>query len=147
MHAERTVIVARPADEVFDFLAAGPRCTRWRDGIREIARMTAHPGVGAVYRQVMIGPGGYDIDCDYLVTGYDPPRRLDFAVVAGPARPTGSFELTDVNGDHTQVTFRLDASPRGLRRLMAPLWARVLRHQVAQLERLKTVLEGARSAV
>jgi uncharacterized protein YndB with AHSA1/START domain len=147
MHAERTVVVARPAAVVFEFLSPGPRCTHWREGIRKIARMTNHPGVGAVYRQVMIGPGGRDVDCDFLVTGYDPPHRLDFAVVAGPSRPTGSFELAEVNAGHTQVTFRLDASPRGLRLLMAPLWARVLRLQVAQLERLKTVLEGDRSPV
>lgn len=147
MHAERTVTVARPAEVVFEFLAAGPRCTRWREGIREIARMTSTTGLGAVYRQVMIGPGGHDIDCDYLITAYDPPRRLDFAIVAGPARPTGSFELAERDGGYTQVSFRLDASPRGLRRLLAPMWARVLRHQVGQLDRLKTVLEGDRSAV
>lgn len=146
MHAERTVSVARPADVVFDSIASGPRCAQWRDGVRELRLMTNSTGQGAIYRQVIAGPGGHDIDCDYLITGYDPPRRLEFAVVAGPARPTGSFELLDRDGA-TQVTFCLDVTPRGLRRLLAPLWARVLRHQVAQLDRLKTVLENDRSVV
>jgi uncharacterized protein YndB with AHSA1/START domain len=146
MHAERTVVVACPADVVFEYVAAGPLSADWREGVRELALMTSSAGQGAVYRQVINGPGGRDIDCDYLITRYDPPHRLEFAVVAGPARPSGSFELLERDG-HTQVTFCLDAAPRGLFRLMAPLWSRALRAEVAQLDRLKTVLESERSSV
>lgn len=146
MYAERTVVVARPAEVVFDVLASGSQSSRWRDGVRDVALMTESAGLGAVYRQVMSGPGGHDIDCDYLITGYDPPRRLEFAVVAGPVRPTGSFELVDREG-HTQVTFRLDTAARGLRRLTVPFWSRAVRREVAQLDRLKAVLEADRSAV
>lgn len=146
MHAERTVVVARPAEAVFEFLAEGPRGALWRDGVREITRMTNSTGVGAVFRQVKAGPGGRQIDCDYLITEYAPPTSLEFAVVAGPVRPTGSFALVERDG-HTQVTFRLDAHASGLRRLAAPFWSSALRHEVAQLDRLKTVLEGDRSTV
>ena len=82
MQLERTVLISAPVDEVFDFLADGPRCTAWRDGVREIARMTTASGAGAVYRQVVSGPGGRDIDSDVLVTAYDPPHRLDEAIAA-----------------------------------------------------------------
>ena len=146
MHAERTVVVARPIDVVFEFIASAPYSAQWRDDVRELALMTNSTGVGAVFRQIIAGPGGHDIDCDYLITGYDPPRRLEFAVVAGPARPTGAFELLELDG-HTQVTFCLDAAPSGLRRLLAPLWAHVFRAEVAQLDRLKAVLENERSVV
>jgi uncharacterized protein YndB with AHSA1/START domain len=146
MHAERTVTIASPADIVFEYVASGAHSTLWRTGVRELALMTSFTGPGAVYRQIIAGPAGHDIDCDYLITRYEPPHRLEFAVVSGPARPTGSFELEERNG-HTQVTLRLDAAPRGLRRLVAPLWAHVLRAEVAKLDQLKTVLEGDRSAV
>jgi uncharacterized protein YndB with AHSA1/START domain len=146
MHAERAVTVARPAEVVFEVLASGAPGYQWREGVRELTLMTNSTEQGAVYRQVITGPGGRDIDCDYLITGYDPPRRLEFAIVAGPARPTGSFELVDRDG-HTEVTFCLDVAPRGLRLLLAPLWSRVLRSEVAQLDRLKTVLESDRSVV
>ena len=146
MHAERTVAVARPAEVVFDWLASGQRSALWRESVRELALMTSATAEGAVFRQVIHGPGGRDIDCDYLITRYDPPHRLEFAVVAGPARPTGSFELVERDA-HTHVTFCLDAAPRGLQRLMAPLWSRVLRAEVAQLDKLKTVLENDRSVV
>lgn len=146
MHVERTVVVARPAEVIFDFLADGPSCSRWRDNVGDIELMTNSAGLGAVYRQTMTGPGGYDIDCDYLITGYDPPRLLEFSVVAGPVRPTGRFELAE-HGGQTQVTFGLDTAGHGLRRLTVPLFARALRREVAQLDRLKAALEGDRSAV
>jgi uncharacterized protein YndB with AHSA1/START domain len=147
MHAERTVVVGRPIDIVFEFLAAGPRCTRWREGIREIARMTNTTGLGSVYRQVMIGPAGHDIDCDYLVTGYDPPRRLEFEIVAGPVRPRGHFELIARDEQHTEVRFFLDAEIHGVRRVLAPVWERVMRREVEQLDQLKTVLEDTHTSV
>jgi uncharacterized protein YndB with AHSA1/START domain len=146
MHAERTVVVARPVDVVFEYVASGRLTAQWREGVREIALMTNSAEQGAVYRQVITGPAGHDVDCDYLITRYDPPHRLEFAVVAGPARPIGSFELTERDG-HTQVTFCLDAAPRALRRLLAPLWSRFLRAEVAQLDRFNTVLESEPSVV
>ncbi len=146
MHVERTVTIARPAELVFDYIASGSLSCEWRAGVRELTLMSSFTGQGAVYRQIIAGPAGRDIDCDYVITGYDPPRRLDFTVVSGPARPTGSFELVERNG-HTHVTLCLDAAPRGLRRLVAPLWARVLRNEVDELDQLKNVLEGDRSAV
>lgn len=146
MFAERTVVVARPAEAVFEVLAEVPQNTFWREGVRELTRMTNSAGVGAVYRQVKAGPGGRDLDCDYLITEYDPPHRLGFAVVAGPVRPTGSFELVERDG-HTQVTFCVEVYGQGLRRLTAPFWSRALRREVAQLDRLKAVLEADRSSV
>ena len=143
MHLERTVMVSRPAEVVFDFLASGPRCTRWRQGIREIARMTSSTGVGAVYRQVLIGPGGHDIDGDFVVTDFERPHRLGFAIVAGPARPTGSFLLTERDAQHTEVRFSLDAEAHGIQRVLFPLWARQMRHEISQLDQLKNVLENA----
>lgn len=145
MQFERTVLIACPVGEVFDFLAEGPRCAAWRDGVREIARMTAATGVGAVFRQVMTGPGGHEIDGDYLITGYEPPRRLDFEVVAGPARPTGSFLLVPLDDTRTQVSFHMTTRLVGLRKLAAPYWNRRLRHEIAQLDRLKDILERAPS--
>lgn len=146
MYAERTLVVARPAEIVFEFLADGPHAALWRDGVREITRMTTANGVGTVYRQVKTGPGGRAVDCDYLITEYEPPHRLGFAVVAGPVRPTGSFELAEHDG-HTQLTYRLESDARGLRRLVAPFWSGALRREVERLDRLKAVLEGDRSAV
>ena len=142
-HAEHTVTIARPQKDVFDYLAEGTHNREWRAGVLEISRTSAADGQGATYRQVLAGPGGRRIDGDYRVTVFDPPRRLEFQVTAGPARPTGVFELTGGTDQSTVVRFALDLQPTGFMRLMAPMIGRQMRREVAQLETLKKVLERA----
>ena len=139
--AEHTITIGRPADDVFDYLADGMNNARWRPGVLDIERTSHDVGVGATYRQTMRGPGGRKIAGDYRVTVYDRPRTLAFEVIAGPARPTGVFELTPVDTDTTSVTFRLAVRPTGLMRLMSPMIAKQMRAETAQLDNLKTQLE------
>jgi uncharacterized protein YndB with AHSA1/START domain len=141
LHAEHIVTVSRPARDVFAYLADGTHNRQWRAGVLEIERTTAAQGAGAAYRQVLVGPGGRRIDGDYRVTVFDPPRRLEFLVTAGPARPSGVFELTESTDQSTQVRFVLDLKPTGLMRLMAPMITRQMRQEVTQLDTLKTILE------
>ena len=142
-HAEYTVTVDRPARAVFDYLADGTHNREWRSGVLDIERTSATAGEGAAYRQVLAGPGGRRIDGDYRITTFAPPQRLEFLVTAGPARPSGVFELSDSGGQATVVRFALDLQPAGLMKLMTPMIARQMRREVAQLETLKKVLEQA----
>ena len=142
-YAEHTVTVNRPARDVFDYLADGTNNREWRSGVLEIERTSPAGGEGATYRQVLAGPAGRRIDGDYQVTVFDPPRRLEFHVTAGPARPVGVFELTENPDRTTQVRFALDLKPAGIMRLMTPMITKQVRQEVAQLDTLKTVLERA----
>ena len=140
-HAEHTVTVSRPPRDVFDYLADGTHNREWRAGVLEISRTSEDNGQGATYRQVMAGPGGRRIDGDYRITAFDPPRRLEFQVTAGPARPVGVFELTENADQSTRVRFSLDLKPGGLMRLMTPMITRTMQREVAQLDNLKAILE------
>ena len=140
-HAEHTVTINRPARDVFDYLADGTHNRDWRNGVLEIENTTAAEGEGASYRQVLAGPGGRRIQGDYRVTAFDPPRRLEFLVTAGPARPSGTFELTEAPDHCTRVRFALDIKPTGLMKLITPMIARQMRSEVTQLDTLKTILE------
>lgn len=141
-HATNTVTVDRPIGEVFGYLADGTNNPRWRAGVLEIERTAGDNGLGTTYRQVLAGPGGRRIAGDYRVTAYAPPTGLAFAVTAGPARPTGRFELAETAPGRTTVTFTLDLRPGGMMRLMSGLIAKQMRAEVAQLTRLKTDLEA-----
>jgi uncharacterized protein YndB with AHSA1/START domain len=141
LHAEHTVIVARPQRDVFDYLAEGTRNREWRAGVLEISRTSAADGEGATYRQVLAGPGGQKFDGDYQITTFDPPRRLEFRVTAGPVRPAGVFELSEDANQSTRVRFSLDLEPSRLMKLMTPVLARELQREVAQLDNLKAILE------
>jgi uncharacterized protein YndB with AHSA1/START domain len=138
--AANTVEIERPPMEVFAFLADGTNDRRWRDGVIDI-RLKSGSGVGAVYEQGVKGPFGRRVPADYEITAFEPDRRMAFRAIAGPVRPEGFYELQPVDGG-TRVTFSLRCSPSGLAKLMTPMVARTIRAEVAQLNRLREVLEG-----
>jgi uncharacterized protein YndB with AHSA1/START domain len=140
-HADKTVTVNHPIADVFAYLADGRNNRHWRSGVLEIEQTSPEAGQGATYRQVLSGPGGRRIRGDYQVTSYEPPRALTFTVTAGPARPTGRFELTEDGPARTIVTFTLDLQPTGFMRLMSPMITKTMRAEVNQLDQLKQQLE------
>jgi len=140
-HAEHIVTIDRPVADVFSYLADGTHNREWRSGVLEIERTSSADGEGATYRQVLAGPGGRRIDGDYRVTMYDPPSRLEFSVIAGPARPEGVFDLTALADNSTRVRFALDLKPSGAMKLMSPMISRQMQKEVAQLDALKQILE------
>jgi len=135
------VTIDRPIADVFAYLADGTNNPRWRRGVLEIRRTSANDGEGATYLQVLAGPGGRRVRGDYRVTTYQPPTLLEFVVTAGPARPTGRFQLSVADQGRTTVTFSLDHEPRGLMRLMSGMVSRQMQVEVGQLQHLKQDLE------
>jgi uncharacterized protein YndB with AHSA1/START domain len=130
-----TVEIHRAPADVFAFLADGENAPRWRPGVVDVHRKSDR-----VYEQGVKGPFGRRVPADYEITEYAPDRRIAFRAIAGPVRPVGSFDLEPV-GAGTRVTFRLSCTPSGFARLMAPMVAKTMRSEVAQLERLRAVLE------
>src|SRR5919107_1312437 len=112
-HAENTVTVDRPIDDVFAYLADGANNPRWRSGVVSIERTSTVDGAGATYRQKLRGPAGR----------------------------TGRFTLTEAGPGRTTVTFTLDLQPTGLMRLMNAMIAKTMRSEVNQLSQLKADLE------
>ena len=133
--AEHSATVHRPIGEVFAFLADGVNNPRWRPDVTSI-ELVSGSGLGARYAQSMKGPGGRTIRGDYTITRYDEPTRLDFDVIAGPARPTGSFRLREITPTSTEVTFSLAVTPTGLMRLAGPMIAKQLKAEVARIDDL-----------
>jgi uncharacterized protein YndB with AHSA1/START domain len=139
LEASNTIEIHRPPAEVFAFLAEGENDRRWRSGVLDVRRKSGD-GKGAIYEQGVKGPFGRRVPADYEITEFEPDRRIGFRAIAGPVRPEGSYELEPLDGG-TRVTFALHCSPRGAARLMTPMVARTMRSEVAQLDRLRAVLE------
>jgi len=58
-HAQRSVVIDRPAAEVFDFFTDHGNDSRWRPVVKQID--ADRPGqVGATVHQLVKGPGGCD---------------------------------------------------------------------------------------
>ena len=140
IEAENSVVVNRPREAVFAFLADGTNDPRWRPAVVDIAREGGE-GVGTVYRQGVKGPMGRRVAADYEITEWEPSRRVGFRAIAGPVRPEGSYDLAD-DGQATRVTMRLRVEPRGAARLMSPMVRRSMEAEVAALGRLRELLES-----
>jgi uncharacterized protein YndB with AHSA1/START domain len=139
--AKNSVEISRPASQVFAFLADGERNAEWRAGITDISHRSGE-GKGAIYAQGVKGPFGRRVPADYEITDYQRDRRLAFRAIAGPVRPEGEYEL-EPTARGTRVTFSLRCSPRGIAKLMTPLVASTMRSEVAQLDKLRSVLESS----
>jgi uncharacterized membrane protein len=141
-HAENSVTIERPVSTVFAFILDGTHNPLWRPAVISIEQAPGSPaGTGAVYKQKLKGPGGRPIDGDFEIVESRPNEEIVFRVIAGPARPTGTFRFTST-GNATEVTFILDFQPTGLARLLEPMIAQTMRSEVATLTNLKSYLES-----
>ena len=141
-HAEASITIDRPLNTVFDFVLDGMNGPLWRPSVADVERVSgASLGAGAVYKQVLKGPGGRRIAGDYQITACTPHAVITFQVIAGPARPSGTYRF-EAEGTGTQVTFILHYEPKGLARLMGPMITRTMQGEVATLANLKSYLES-----
>jgi carbon monoxide dehydrogenase subunit G len=138
--AEREIVIDRPVEEVYGFLANAENDPQWRPGVLDISRASGE-GVGAVYRQGVKGPMGRRISADVETTELVLNELIAFRTRTGPVRPTGRYELSRADGG-TRVRFRLDADLTGAKKLlMGRMVEKTMRSEVDALENLKRVLE------
>lgn len=136
-HAEGSITIERPVNVVFNFLADGMNNPHWRPTVTDIQRV---PGKPTTFKQGLKGPGGR-IDGDYEITESKPNELITFQVIAGPARPTGTYKFEAV-GNSTRLTFTLHFEPKGMAKLMDPMISATMRSEVAMLSNLKAYLES-----
>ena len=144
-HAEQSITINRPVNVVYDFVLDGTKNPLWRPAVIDIQTMPGKPaGVGAVYKQGLKGPGGRRIEGDYEIVECKPNEWIKFQVIAGPARPTGSYKFESL-GNSTRLTFTLDFKPKGIGMLMEPMINSTMKSEVATLSNLKAILESQKS--
>jgi carbon monoxide dehydrogenase subunit G len=114
-HAERTITINRPPEDVFGFFTDHANDPVWRPNVVEIDHVSG-AAVGTRIHQVIKGPMGRGLAADIEITADDRPTRYAFQVVAGPARPKGEFRFRP-SGAGTEVSFSLDADLGALKGL------------------------------
>ena len=138
--ASSEIVIDRPRDDVFAFLADPENDPRWRRGVLELKRVSGD-GIGARYAQAVKGPGGRRISADIEITELTPGQAIAFRTVTGPVRPRGRYLLDAADGG-TRVRFELEADVNGLKRLIAPMVQKTMKSEVSQLDSLKRVIEA-----
>ena len=147
MHAfDNTVTIARPAGEVFAFLADFQNVPRWNYAIEQTRKLSPGPvRVGTAYRQTRTIPRRSEEG--FEVTVFEPPSRLAIHGRIGPFQATARYLLEPVAGG-TRLTNHVELEPSSaLLRLVGPLAVPSVKAAVARnLTALKELLEGTHPA-
>ena len=142
---ENTVIIRRPVEEVFSFLADFENVPRWNYAIVETTKVSPGPvGVGTTYRQTRSVPRRSEEG--FEVTAFEPPRRLEVQGQIGPFRARISY-LLEPTGSGTRLRNAVDLGSSGLSTIVAlPVTSRVKHAVAANLDTLKQLLGAGRDA-
>lgn len=136
-----TVIIDRPAAEVFAFLADFRNLPAWNYAIQETIKTSPGPvGVGSTYRQVRSVPRRSEEG--FVVTVFEPVSRVEIQGQLGPFWTRASY-LLEPAGRATRLVNEMNIeAPSALRRLVASLAVSQVKVAVAgNLTELKRILE------
>ena len=140
IEVEHTLEIARPAGEVFDYLADVSRLPEWQESAERV-EVEGELREGARFRESRSFMGRRATST-LEVTEYERPRRFSLHVVEGPVRYAVEHALEDVDG-RTKVTFVGRGDIDRIPRLMRGAVRRMVERQfVNDLESLKRRLEA-----
>lgn len=141
-HINGEIVINRPVQEVFDFVADERNEPRYNPGMLRAELLTPGPvGLGSRFRAEMrTRPRPVVMTTEN--TGYDRPRRLASITRLPTMDIEGALTFDPVPAG-TQMRWSWDVAPRGLLKLAAPVVARIgARQERAIWTGLKRVLEG-----
>ncbi|MGH2991947.1 MAG: SRPBCC family protein [Solirubrobacterales bacterium] len=120
---DATVVVDRPIEEVFAFLADGENDPKFSPRVLEIAKTTDGPaGVGTAYAST-VKDAGVKTKREFRLTEFERPTRIRWTEISKNlvVAPEGGYDLAPAGEGKTQVTLFNMLEGRGLGKLIAPL--------------------------
>jgi uncharacterized protein YndB with AHSA1/START domain len=139
-----TVVIDRPIEEVFAFLANGENDPKFSPRVLEIAKTTdGPPGVGTVYAST-VKDAGMTTKREFRLTEFEPPTRIRWAETSNNlvTASEGGYDLAP-DGDGTRVTLHNVLEGHGLGKLVAPLAVRAARKDADAFgQRIKAAVEA-----
>ena len=136
----QSITIARPADQVFAFLADPANIPRWRPDVLE-TRASGPLHAGSVFDEV-ISFGGRKTQT-FRVQVFEANRTLEVAAIAGLGiRPTQRYSVSASDGN-TSVFIRVTVRTQGLFRLLEPMLPRMIAGKWRTYsERMRELLEA-----
>jgi uncharacterized protein YndB with AHSA1/START domain len=102
-----TVVIDRPIEEVFAFLADGENDTKFSARVLEIKQTTdGPPGLGTVYAST-VKDGGVKFKREFKLTEFEAPTKIRWSEVStGPViTPEGGYDLAPAGEGKTELSF------------------------------------------
>jgi hypothetical protein len=141
MDQSASIVIARPAAEVFDYVMEIAHDAEWRTNIVEAAYTSDAPlGVGTTGFD-RVSANGRDMIAAWTTVEYEPGVLARWTFVSGPLNGSGGYICEPV-GDSTRFTLESNVTPAGALRFVGPVFgAMARRFNRADVLRLKTILE------
>jgi uncharacterized protein YndB with AHSA1/START domain len=141
---EREVLVDRPAEEVFDFLADVRNEERWNPNVVRIKSESAGPlSVGGSFEGVYRRGGRMRFELVEAIR----PSRLVFHGGGRQMTLVATLELERA-GSASCVRMKGEMEPRGLMRMLAPIMRKPIERQYERVaESFRKVVEGDAGAL
>ena len=124
-----TIVIDRPIDEVFDFVADGENDRRFSKRVLEIAKTTEGPiGVGTIYAS-SVRDGSVKTRREFELTEFVPPTRIRWTERSSNpvVVPEGGYDLAPLGDGQTRLTLFNHLEGRGIGKLIAPIALRSAR--------------------
>ena len=141
-----SVVIDRPVEEVFDFLADGTNDPKFSPRVQEIAKTTDGPvGVGTVYAST-VKDAGVKTKREFKLTAFERPSKIRWTEVSKNmvSVPDGGYDLAP-SGTGTELTYFNKFEGRGPGKLFAGLAARAAQKDADAFgERIKQAVEAER---
>jgi hypothetical protein len=141
---ETTVLIERPIEEVFDFLADGQNDKKFSPRVLEILKKTdGPPGVGTIYAS-RVKDAGMKTDREFELTEFERPTRIRWAEISKNliTASEGGYDLAP-RGDSTELTVHNTLEGHGLGKLLEPLALRTTRKGAGDFGKaIKTAVEA-----
>ena len=143
MLVQGDIVIDRPIDEVFDFVADERNEPRYNPQMTRAEMVTQGPiGVGSKFHSVMTGVRAADMTIEF--TEFDRPHRLASAthMSNGGMDITGTLHF-EAQGQSTKMKWLWNIEPRGFLKLLGPIVRRMgERQELAIWTGLKKVMEA-----
>jgi uncharacterized membrane protein len=139
---EESVVIKRPAEQVYNFVTDLKNLPQWEPAITEVEQTSAGElGVGTTYRGVnkMMG---MKMKWTSIVNKCEPNKKWSETIISGSSRIDEqlSFDATDGS---TKFTLAYDMKAGGILKLLSPLIVSTTRKQLKEnLNNLKIILEA-----
>jgi uncharacterized protein YndB with AHSA1/START domain len=141
-----SVVIDRPIDVVFAFLADGENDPKFSPRIQQIRKTTdGPPGVGTRYAST-VKDAGMTTQREFELTEFEQPNRIRWAERSENTvtAPEGGYDLAPAGEGKTELTFFNVLEGHGFGKLVAPLALRSARKGADDFARsIKAAVEGA----
>jgi ligand-binding SRPBCC domain-containing protein len=112
MHVEESVVINRPPEEVFDYVANRENLPEWSAPIQEVQKETQGTLMEEGARFTTVAKFlGRRFETPFEVSFHEPPRRHTDRSTGGPFPQEFTHIFEEVEGGRTRLTEVTDAEP------------------------------------